>query len=1112
LAVISIGVTALVAMPGDTIWTARYNGPSGRSDFATGIAVDPEGSVYVVGRSWDTLGGINSRMDDYAVVKYDSAGRQLWVRRYDAGCPVAGYRSDQATCLGLDAAGNLYVSGASYYNLNSDTNQDFLTVKYRASGDTAWTRRYAAPSNPGDDVPYALAVRGGYVYITGQSWTRDSPERYDYITLKYDTSGNLLWDRRYHGGAASSSYDAARSLAVDAQGSVYVTGFSNHDAVSPYDGVTVKYDAAGNQLWVARYNGRLDMEDEACACALDSTGSFLYVAGYSYGPTADYLTIKYRTADGETVWTRRHNGSYNANDFVTALAAAPGGGVCITGYSHDSAGGYNYTTIKYSADGALEWLDRYDGPAGNTDQAWGIAVDATGNTYVTGESYDALLYGDYATIKYDRLGNREWVSRYNGQVNRRDKAVAVAVDNRDHAYVTGFSFNPQYNEDYLTLKYDARPIHDVGVLRIVAPGGMLDSGTTATPQAWLANFGSTVETFTARMIIGTSSTDSSVTLTPGESLLKSFAPIVLRTRGVTSVKCSTRLTGDLRPANDRALDSVRVAVHDIGSQTVAAPVGTIEPGEVVPSATVRNHGTAREACSITLSINSSPAYANTISLPNGLPLNADTTVSFASWNAMPGSYTARCSTWLASDQRPTNNVVTEDFTVRTTVVTGWSQMASVPAGPKGKNVKDGGCFTDLEATDAAAFIYGLKGNGRCEFYQYSIAGNAWTAKESIPAVGSSGKKKAVKKGASITDADGVMFAAKGNGTLEWWKYDPALSGSPTYPWTEKTSVPTGAKAIKEGSGSAMVKVGDTTFIYFLKGSSTQEFCRYNATSNSWATMTNAPSGTSGKPYKNGSALCASEDGSTVFAVKGSYNEFYAYDVATNTWTTKTPLPMTGSSGKKKKVKDGAGLAYMSGNWGLYQGFRSPKSGTVPEFPRPGIDQVGGTVYALKGGGTREFWTYQADSDKWTQLEDMPTGGGKPVKGGGALTRANDKLYAFKGNNTLEFYSYAPASAVSSEQIAGNSAQTGDAQRAPAFSLSVSPTLFRTGATIHYSLPRAGNASLKLYDVTGQLISTLASGNRNAGSYTLTTPTLARGIYVLKLATNNTTNTAKLIVE
>jgi hypothetical protein len=627
---------------------------------------------------------------------------------------------------------------------------------------------------------------------------------------------------------------------------------------------------------------------------------------------------------------------------------------------------------------------------------------------------------------------------------------------------------------------------DAGVTALLAPTGGLDSGTVVTPRARVCNFGNRDTSLDVRFAIddGYSQTRRCVLPAGAESLL-SFSAWTALVRGRHQVRCSAALAGDIVAANNQRLDSVFVALHDAGIEAILSPVGTLLPGPVLPQVRLHNYGTDRPGVVVLFSINSTPPYSRTITIGNGLPLAADTEVVFPSWTASPGNFVARCSLFMPTDQRPDNDTATTELQVKQPVSPGWTRKADLPTGPKSKNVKDGGCITDLEATDAAAFIYGLKGNGRCEFYQYSIAGNAWTAKESIPAVGSSGKKKAVKKGASITDADGVMFAAKGNGTLEWWKYDPALSGGPTYPWTEKTSVPTGAKAIKEGSGSAMVKVGDTTFIYFLKGSSTQEFYRYNVGTGVWESRASAPLGASGKYWKNGSGLTAEDDWETpiIYAVKGSYNEFYAYDVATNTWTTKAPLPMTGSSGKKKKVKDGAGLAFLNN-----------------------------TVYCLKGGGTREFWTYQADSDKWTQLEDMPSGGGKPVKGGGALTRANDKLYAFKGNNTLEFYSYAPASAVSREQIAGSSAQTGDAQRAPAFSLSVSPTLFRTGATIHYSLPRAGNYNLKLYDITGQLVTTLASGYHSAGSYKSTTPLLARGIYVLKLESGTTTTTAKLVIE
>jgi hypothetical protein len=70
-----------------------------------------------------------------------------------------------------------------------------------------------------------------------------------------------------------------------------------------------------------------------------------------------------------------------------------------------------------------------------------------------------------------------------------------------------------------------------------------------------------------------------------------------------------------------------------------------------------------------------------------------------------------------------------------------------------------------------------------------------------------------------------------------------------------------------------------------------------------------------------------------------------------------------------------------------------------------------------------------------------------------------------------------------------------------YTLSAAPNPFAGLTSISYALPRAGNVSLRLYDITGKFVSTLASGYRPAGSYTyslLTTHySLARGVYLLK---------------
>jgi hypothetical protein len=192
-------------------------------------------------------------------------------------------------------------------------------------------------------------------------------------------------------------------------------------------------------------------------------------------------------------------------------------------------------------------------------------------------------------------------------------------------------------------------------------------------------------------------------------------------------------------------------------------------------------------------------------------------------------------------------------------------------------------------------------------------------------------------------------------------------------------------------------------------------------------------------------------------------------------------------GKKKKVKDGAGLAYHAGH-----------------------------LYAQKGGNTYEFWTYAADSDRWTQGPDVPLGTGKKVKGGGALVYASgpNALYEFKGNNTLDFFKYG-FSAISSQLAAYRPNEMSNLRLETSdLRLAARPNPFTNTTTISYTLPRPGNVSLKLYDVTGKLVNTLASGYRNAGTSSLIVPrsSLSSGIYLLKLVTENTIITSKLIIE
>jgi uncharacterized delta-60 repeat protein len=269
----------------------------------------------------------------------------------------------------------------------------------------------------------------------------------DYATIKYNSAGVQQWAARYNG--PGNSFDQAYSLAVDGSGNVYVTGRSMGSAIT-FDYATIKYNSAGVQQWASRYDGPGNGADEAYSLAVDVLGN-IYVTGESsgIGTDFDYATIKYNSA-GVSQWVARYDAG-NGADIAYSLAVDGLGNVYVTGGSNGSGTQNDYATIKYTTLGVQQWAARYDGPANGGDEAHSIAVDGTGNVYVTGYSTSVTNY-DYATIKYNSIGAQQWLARYNGTGNFSDWANSLAVDGSGNVYVTGYSAGTPTN-DYVTIKY-----------------------------------------------------------------------------------------------------------------------------------------------------------------------------------------------------------------------------------------------------------------------------------------------------------------------------------------------------------------------------------------------------------------------------------------------------------------------------------------------------------------------------------------------------------------------------------------------------------------------------------------------------------------------------------
>ncbi|EQB62728.1 MAG: Fibronectin, type III [candidate division Zixibacteria bacterium RBG-1] len=427
----------------DTAWVRRYNGPGNGDDVAVALAVDKDGNSYVAGWSYG-----NGTFEDYTTIKYASNGDTLWVRRYNG----PGNGDDEPKALAVDESGNVYVTGES----DTDTgmfkyNDDFVTIKYSSSGDVLWIKQYNGSGNGDDNARDIKVDRSGNVYVTGDSY--GGVTAYDYTTIKYYPNGDTAWVRRYNG--PGNSQDGAWAISVDGSGNVYVTGYSAQNSVYPYneDYATVKYDQNGNQLWVRRYNGPAGLEDYASGMGLDGTGN-IYVTGESRDSISydDYLTIKYYP-NGDTAWIRRWDGPGNDDDDVWAIAVDSVGNVYLAGETEVAplSPNYDFATIKYYASGEIAWVKTYGGPV-HYGQANGIALDSVGNVYVTGFSGGSGDF-DYATIKYSPNGDSVWAIRYNGPGNSYDDASAIIVDQAGYVYVTGESQGSGSSLDYATIKY-----------------------------------------------------------------------------------------------------------------------------------------------------------------------------------------------------------------------------------------------------------------------------------------------------------------------------------------------------------------------------------------------------------------------------------------------------------------------------------------------------------------------------------------------------------------------------------------------------------------------------------------------------------------------------------
>ncbi|MGZ4047828.1 MAG: SBBP repeat-containing protein, partial [Bacteroidia bacterium] len=322
---------------GNYVWAKSFGGNG--NDQGKSIAIDPSGNVFTTGYFWLTadfdpgagimnLGSVGS--EDVFISKLDVSGNFMWAKG------IGGLENDEGNGIATDAGGNVYTTGsfletadfdpgAGVVDLTSDTSvsigtPDIFISKLDASGNYVWAKRIG-----GKHYDYGNAIEldsGGMVYTTGffeDTVDFDSgaavnnlisdPGSMDMFISKLDSLGNFVWAKRV-GSIVSGN---ANAMAMDASGSVYVTGSFNGTAdFDPGAGTfyatstllvsgafsddvfILKLDNSGNFMWVANFGG--PGPETSTSINVDpfgnvyTIGGFIYTVDFDPGVGTDFLT------------------------------------------------------------------------------------------------------------------------------------------------------------------------------------------------------------------------------------------------------------------------------------------------------------------------------------------------------------------------------------------------------------------------------------------------------------------------------------------------------------------------------------------------------------------------------------------------------------------------------------------------------------------------------------------------------------------------------------------------------------------------------------------------------------------------------------------------------
>ena len=419
----------------DSFLYSTYVGGSS-FDVGTSIAVDSTGSIYVTGLTGSSdFPMVNANdslligLTDCFVFKLNATGDGLIYSTF-----VGGSGMDWALAIAIDSEGNAYITGRTCstdlatfnaYDSSYNGGDDCFLLKLNATGNGLVYSTYIGGSDW--DLGESVIVDStGNVYVTGSTESLDFPTanpfdgshngNKDCFVFKLNAFGDGLIYSTFVGG---SEMDWAYAIAIDSEGSAYVTGStrsSDFPTVSSYDN---------------SYNG----EDDCFLLKLNAAGNELFYSTYIGGSSSD---------DGESIIVDSEGSAYvtgstRSSDFPTMSA-----------YDNSYNGAGDCFVLKLNVTGSELFYSTYIGGS-SSDYAQSIAIDSEGNAYVTGDtgSSDFPIVsplggvynggeGDCFVFRINATGDSLRYSNYFGG-SSEDGGTSIVMDSMGNVYVTGYT-------------------------------------------------------------------------------------------------------------------------------------------------------------------------------------------------------------------------------------------------------------------------------------------------------------------------------------------------------------------------------------------------------------------------------------------------------------------------------------------------------------------------------------------------------------------------------------------------------------------------------------------------------------------------------------------------